>query len=154
MPFTPATSAASIGAGDLPPAATWASEAAPPSWPTAAQDRLDLLAQLGLTPPDQSRSWRREAACRDLPTDLFFPVGHGLRAQAQAGLAKQVCAECAVRDECLEYALAANSRYGVFGGLDEDERRQLRRRPGGGLGMAPGGLEVDAIGDEDLERSA
>ena len=95
--------------------------------------------------PEPPRGWRVEAACRELPTELFFPIGHGPRAQAQAGLAKEVCGGCAVRDECLCYALGANARYGIFGGLDEEERRDVRRRLNGG-GFA--------IEDDDLEESA
>jgi len=91
------------------------------------------------------RRWRSQAACRHLPTDLFFPVGHGPRAQAQTGLAKQVCSSCAVQEECLCYALMANARYGVFGGLDEEERRDLRRR------LDRSGFAARA---DDLEESA
>ena len=75
-------------------------------------------------------TWRDQAACRDLPTEFFFPVGHGARAQAQAELAKAVCQGCAVQADCLLFSLAANTDYGVFGGLAEDERRALRRRLG------------------------
>jgi WhiB family redox-sensing transcriptional regulator len=33
-----------------------------------------------------------------------------------------------VQAECLEYALANDERFGIWGGLDERERRRLRRR--------------------------
>jgi WhiB family redox-sensing transcriptional regulator len=91
----------------------------------------------GWSPPASHRppardeaTWRDRAACRDLPTELFFPVGHGARAQAQAELAKALCRNCAVQADCLLFSLAANTEYGVFGGLAEDERRSLRRRLG------------------------
>jgi WhiB family transcriptional regulator, redox-sensing transcriptional regulator len=70
--------------------------------------------------------WGLEAACRQLPTELFFPIGHGSRAQAQTTVAKSICSSCPVRSECLEYALRANLQYGVFGGLAEEERRQVQ----------------------------
>jgi len=89
-------------------------------------------------------TWRLDAACRDLPTDLFFPVGHGPHAQAQVRLAKEICSGCHVRRECLAYALAANAGYGVFGGLGEDERREFRRRGGTVFGLAGGELEESA----------
>ncbi|HTV12359.1 MAG TPA: WhiB family transcriptional regulator [Acidimicrobiales bacterium] len=111
--------------------------------------QLELVADLPLdgdVAPFGPMNWRSEAACRQLPTELFFPVGHGPRAQAQVRLAKQVCAECAVQEDCLAYALAANTRYGVFGGLDEDERRELRRQIAASFGR-----RADA---EDLEESA
>ena len=42
--------------------------------------------------------------------------------------AKKVCTECEVKVECLEYALANDERFGIWGGLSERERRKLRRR--------------------------
>lgn len=88
--------------------------------------------------------WQAEAACRNLPTELFFPIGHGPRAEAQTILAKEICNACAVREECLAYALAANARYGVFGGLAEDERREVRRRLANGYGLEDSELEESA----------
>jgi len=80
------------------------------------------------TPVDDGRlAWRLEAACQHLPTELFFPIGHGPRAEAQTKLAKSICNTCSVRAQCLEYALGANAQYGVFGGLAEEERREVRR---------------------------
>jgi len=116
--------------------------------PLTSGARLEVWAgALGLAdgpgePGQVARSWQTHAACQQLPTDLFFPIGHGPRAQAQTRLAKEVCNACPVQAQCLGYALAANARYGVFGGLGEDERRELRRADSFGLG------------DSDLEESA
>lgn len=67
--------------------------------------------------------WRNDAACNGLNPDLFFPAqGHSTR------VAKQICASCPVRIECLAYALENNEPDGVWGGLDEGERRRVRRR--------------------------
>jgi WhiB family redox-sensing transcriptional regulator len=33
-----------------------------------------------------------------------------------------------VKAQCLEYALANDERFGIWGGLSERERRRLRRR--------------------------
>ncbi|MEA2829070.1 MAG: WhiB family transcriptional regulator, redox-sensing transcriptional regulator [Actinomycetota bacterium] len=68
-------------------------------------------------------NWRQQSACRDLDTNIFFPA-----TDADAGPAKAVCAACPVREECLEYAIATRQDDGVWGGLDETERRRLRRR--------------------------
>lgn len=78
-----------------------------------------------------------------MPTDLFFPIGHGPSAEAQVRRAKEVCRTCQVRDSCLGFALDANMQYGVFGGLSEDERRDLRRR-GREAFVAPGPLSEPA----------
>jgi WhiB family redox-sensing transcriptional regulator len=42
-------------------------------------------------------------------------------------VAKRICASCAVREECLEAALARHESYGIWGGLNEFERRGLLR---------------------------
>ncbi|WP_343905185.1 WhiB family transcriptional regulator [Nocardioides aquiterrae] len=77
--------------------------------------------------------WRLDARCATEPPDDFFPIGEGPAAQQQARRAKGVCQECPVREQCLEWALAADVRHGVFGGLDEGERMALRMpRPRGG----------------------
>ena len=71
--------------------------------------------------------WVHRARCRDEEPELFFPIGTTGPAAAQIELAKSVCAQCDVRTECLEWALATNQDSGVWGGRSEDERRALRR---------------------------
>ncbi|MGW0698557.1 WhiB family transcriptional regulator [Streptomyces sp. NPDC002867] len=73
-------------------------------------------------------NWREYAACRNEDPDLFFPIGTGAPALVQAEAAKQVCARCPVREQCLKWALENNQESGVWGGLNEDERRSLKRR--------------------------
>lgn len=75
-----------------------------------------------------STDWRERAECRDYPTDLFFPAGETGPAEIQIRQAKEVCARCEVRDDCLLYALEANQRDGIWGGLTSYERKRLRRR--------------------------
>jgi WhiB family redox-sensing transcriptional regulator len=72
--------------------------------------------------------WRLHAACRDSEPSLFFPIGTTGPAVEQISAAKMICAECSVRDECLQYALESNQESGVWGGYAEDERRRLRKR--------------------------
>lgn len=68
--------------------------------------------------------WWKDAACLSADPDMFFPEKGGSTREA-----KRVCASCPVRAECLEYALDNDERYGVWGGLSERERRNLRRAP-------------------------
>ena len=72
--------------------------------------------------------WRAKAACRDKDPELFFPVGNTGAAYQQIEEAKAVCRTCKVIDACLKCALDTNQDYGVWGGLSEDERRQLKRK--------------------------
>ncbi|CAB4697903.1 unannotated protein [freshwater metagenome] len=49
---------------------------------------------------------------------------------AEQNKAKQLCAGCPVRTECLAEALDNQIEWGVWGGMTERERRALlRRRP-------------------------
>jgi len=60
--------------------------------------------------------------------ELFFPIGTTGPAALQVEEAKAVCRRCPVVNDCLQWALASGQDAGVWGGLDEDERRALRRR--------------------------
>jgi WhiB family redox-sensing transcriptional regulator len=72
-------------------------------------------------------SWRSDALCRDTDPELFFPVGTTGQALVQIDHAKRVCGECSVRGACLDFAIATNQDSGIWGGLSEDERRNIRR---------------------------
>jgi WhiB family redox-sensing transcriptional regulator len=70
-----------------------------------------------------SSSWRQHAACRGLDPDIFYPPS-----DEEAAEAKAVCAQCAVRQPCLEHALTSRERDGVWGGATERERRRMIRQ--------------------------
>jgi WhiB family transcriptional regulator, redox-sensing transcriptional regulator len=63
-----------------------------------------------------------KAACRDREPDLFFPND-----SAGVEVACDVCRTCAVREACLEYAIANNIEHGVWGGTSERRRRRITR---------------------------
>jgi WhiB family transcriptional regulator, redox-sensing transcriptional regulator len=70
-------------------------------------------------------SWQEWALCAQTDPEAFFPEKGGSTREA-----KKVCLSCDVRAECLDYALAHDERFGIWGGLSERERRRLRRRAG------------------------
>lgn len=72
-------------------------------------------------------NWRHRAACKDEEPELFFPVGNSGPALVQIAEAKAVCRRCPVTSSCLGYALATGQDAGVWGGTDEEERRNLAR---------------------------
>jgi WhiB family transcriptional regulator, redox-sensing transcriptional regulator len=72
--------------------------------------------------------WRHRAACRDEDPELFFPIGTTGPALHQVDEAKAVCRRCEAIEDCLSWALNSDQDAGVWGGLDEDERRALKRR--------------------------
>ena len=41
--------------------------------------------------------------------------------------AKQICRECSVRAECLEFAIVSSEKFGIWGAMSERERRKIRR---------------------------
>lgn len=72
--------------------------------------------------------WMREAACTDLPPDLWFPTPSDPHRHAKQ--AKTVCGRCPVAGECLDYALRRNESTGIWGGLTAQERARLRAGKG------------------------
>ncbi|WP_414647830.1 WhiB family transcriptional regulator [Cellulomonas sp.] len=76
------------------------------------------------TPDDDGvMGWQERALCAQTDPEAFFPEKGGSTREA-----KKVCTGCDVRSECLEYALAHDERFGIWGGLSERERRKLKRR--------------------------
>ena len=69
--------------------------------------------------------WRTKAACKGLDPSIFYPATED---EDDAQPAKAVCSECAVREECLEYALGFREHEGVWGGATERERRRIIRQ--------------------------
>lgn len=71
--------------------------------------------------------WRDHAACQDIDTNIFFPVGLTGSAIDQTHRAKTICRSCPAQPACLEFALRTNQDHGVWGAHTEEERRALRR---------------------------
>ena len=67
-------------------------------------------------------NWQTSAACRGLDPDLFYP-GRG----GDTAAAKAICAVCPVVAECLQYAIQAGERLGIWGGQSERDRRPVRQ---------------------------
>jgi len=71
---------------------------------------------------EEQRDWMLEARCLDADPEAFFPEKGGSTREA-----KRICAACPVREECLQYALDNDERFGIWGGLSERERRRAKR---------------------------
>ncbi len=72
---------------------------------------------------DTALAWQSDALCSQTDPEAFFPEKGGSTRDA-----KRICTSCDVRDQCLEYALQNDERFGIWGGLSERERRKLKRR--------------------------
>lgn len=71
-----------------------------------------------------NQDWATVASCNETRPDELFVRG------AAQNRAKQLCAGCPVRTECLAEALDNEIEWGVWGGMTERERRALlRKRP-------------------------
>lgn len=81
-----------------------------------------LLVEL-VDPP----AWHADAACKEHP-DVEFFVHRG----GDDRPAREVCAGCLVRADCLEAALSRPimEDVGIWGGTSARQRRELRRRDG------------------------
>jgi hypothetical protein len=61
--------------------------------------------------------------CLVMPSVEFFSM-----APKKLKAAKEVCAECMVTQECLEFSVVTEQEYGVWGGQDEEERKPMIRQ--------------------------
>ena len=67
--------------------------------------------------------WQERALCAQTDPEAFFPEKGGSTREA-----KKVCLTCEVRDECLEYALMNDERFGSWGGPSARAQRNLKNR--------------------------
>ena len=74
------------------------------------------------------QDWRIKAACRGPRPEVFYPPAIGERRDeklTREHMAKAICDLCAVRGQCLKFALQRGEAHGIWGGTSESERRIL-----------------------------
>ena len=77
------------------------------------------------------QTWQMKAACRGPQAAVFFPPPQFERKDEKADReqrAKEICTACAVRRPCLDYALEIREPHGIWGGLNEAERKEMLGR--------------------------
>ena len=76
-------------------------------------------------------AWQEHAACKGMDSSRFFPPERERASTAAARIAgaKKVCADCPVLVECRVFALLVREPYGVWGGLSEQDREEIRGLP-------------------------
>ena len=75
--------------------------------------------------------WQLKAACRGPHASVFFPPSHFERKEEKEEReerAKAICAQCPVTKPCLDYSIRIREPHGIWGGLNEIERKQLLSR--------------------------
>jgi WhiB family redox-sensing transcriptional regulator len=70
--------------------------------------------------------WKLKAACRGMELKPFF--GHGDSARSREMMDFCYLA-CSVRENCLIWALYVPEEWGIWGGHNSDQRREMRRDP-------------------------
>lgn len=78
--------------------------------------------------------WQLKASCRGPQAEMFFPPAHTERKEEKLRReehAKAICVTCSVRADCLDYAIRIREPHGIWGGLNESERKQLADRRAG-----------------------
>jgi len=65
--------------------------------------------------------------CMNFP-DLFFQELVGKDAVHNQRMAKELCSECPVIQQCLTFAMKHDEPYGIWGGLSPYERRLLKNK--------------------------
>ncbi|MET0447444.1 MAG: WhiB family transcriptional regulator [Aeromicrobium sp.] len=78
-------------------------------------------------PIQETYEWQYEGACREADPETFFSpdAERGPRRRAREAAAKAMCAVCPVIQECLQHALTVREPYGVWGGLNINERDSI-----------------------------
>lgn len=66
-------------------------------------------------------AWQKQAACRNRGNREFYPAQGG-----DYRYAIKICETCTVRVECLEYALDNVIVHGIWGGVGERRRKNMR----------------------------
>lgn len=77
---------------------------------------------------EYATDWRAGGACQSADPDLFFPIATGEVASRQIAMAQRICADCRVRQQCLDFAMRAGEMNGVWGGTTPEERIRARRQ--------------------------
>jgi len=72
----------------------------------------------------QDLTWQEQARCAvDDPEILNICFNDEDSEIDYTDAAKEICSQCPVRRQCLQYALDNEERFGVWGGADESTRR-------------------------------
>ena len=72
--------------------------------------------------------WQRQAKCKGALAEAFYPpvrVESKDEREYREARAKKICATCPVAEQCLAHALTNRETHGIWGGLNESERRAM-----------------------------
>ncbi len=76
----------------------------------------------------REETWQEKAACRGPHATVFFPPDTFERKEQKElreTRAKAICAQCSVKQPCLDMAIRIREQHGIWGGLNEIERKAV-----------------------------
>lgn len=80
-----------------------------------------------LDPKPDDWAWQEQGLCREVTSDIFFyeEQERGSEKQSRISQAKAVCSICPVKQKCLDFSIRTNQTHGIWGGLTQDERKEM-----------------------------
>lgn len=89
--------------------------------PDTVRRWLAMAKPVPLPKPDSDDSWMAGGVCNSTDPEIFFPERGKSPAEAI-----RICQSCDVQERCLQWALAHNEQYGVWGGQVPETRFRMR----------------------------
>ncbi len=86
---------------------------------------MRVLVDSSMRPDLAMWAWQRDALCRGLPSDVFYPPDNerGGSKRRREDHAKRICLACPVLEVCRSHALDVGEPYGVWGAMTPAERQ-------------------------------
>jgi len=80
-----------------------------------------------LDPKPDEWVWQQQGLCREVTSDIFFyeEQKRGEDKRTRISQARAVCSICPVKQKCLDFSIRTNQSHGMWGGLTQEERREL-----------------------------
>ena len=66
-------------------------------------------------------------ACQNFPDEMYEEEDNA-DSRAMQHIIKQICADCPLNRDCLDYAITAREQHGIWGGLTTKEREEIHRK--------------------------
>lgn len=84
---------------------------------------MELMRLVSLEDSENTLEWQRDALCNQTDPEAFFPDY-----ERDGRMAKEVCKECPVKQDCFDYAVSNKEEFGIWGGVDFTVRRTETER--------------------------
>lgn len=76
----------------------------------------------------EERAWMDQGACKGMDPEVFHPEEEDPNYELLVTVAKDVCEDCPVIEDCLDWAMTRKEKFGIWGKKTALERHRIRRR--------------------------